>query len=698
MWLVTGRTSIARMAITVLALVVMRAGIGPVLAQTGGERTTISGTLTAIAPAVDVLVRTTADQMVTLTLTGDSIDPQLYVLDSVGQIVAQNDDNDTSLWLPSAQDAAIQFIPLVSDLMVVRVTSYRWLDAGPYTLTLEGVEVLEQTVVDILQSASGTLVEGSLVARSDRAAHLAYAFYGTAGQQVTLTLSSDQFDTVLEIYDSAGNLITGNDDHNRETFDLMGDTDSALVVEVPEDGLYAALVRSFEEEGVGRFILTIDGANFGISTSVPEDQRPEFGVCDDVLGSVVSVSSAFGGNFVADNLLDDNPTTGWSSRGGDTAPYIIFEVATGATVWLDGVVFNGFSSSPGFVNDSVQAFQIGVATTLVNPGAFEIVLEAQFPLENAPRSYTFTPREGRYVLLRPLTNYGGGYFQATEFNACTSLTGVGSEITGNPPYFINGQLGGSEPFAEYRLFAQENASLTVTVVSEVFDPVVEVYGENGRLLADNDDHGAGFSLPSLWDSGLSLSIDDPGMITIRVRSFARGGLFRLTAEGTGIQAQPPDVPLLPPCRDVSSINVGGEVVDYSSEFAGRWLADYLIDGSAETGWASAPGTQRARPEFVIIDLTGGIHTIDSFRINPSATGGDTSEFNVSRFAVLVSTTNSDQDSFTEVFSTLLTERYRYMLSFDLPQPVQARYVMLETRDTFGGRWHEVAEFTVCGAN
>jgi len=51
-----------------------------------------------------------------------------------------------------------------------------------------------------------------------------------------------------------------------------------------------------------------------------------------------------------------------------------------------------------------------------------------------------------------------------------------------------------------------------------------------------------------------------------------------------------------------------------------------------------------------------------------------------------------------VFSTLLTERYRYTLSFELPPDVRARYVMLETRDTFGGRWHEVAEFTVCAAD
>ena len=111
---------------------------------------------------------------------------------------------------------------------------------------------------------------------------------------------------------------------------------------------------------------------------------------------------------------------------------------------------------------------------------------------------------------------------------------------------------------------------------------------------------------------------------------------------------------------------------FSSDIQGRWLADYLIDGHNETGWASAPGETSTRDEYVIIDLAGEGQTIQGFRINPSATGGDSTAYNTSRFAVLVSDTDPRLDAFDEVFSTLLSERYAYTLAFDLPQPVQAR--------------------------
>jgi hypothetical protein len=61
----------------------------------------------------------------------------------------------------------------------------------------------------------------------------------------------------------------------------------------------------------------------------------------------------------------------------------------------------------------------------------------------------------------------------------------------------------------------------------------------------------------------------------------------------------------------------------------------------------------------------------------------------------VSTTTAEPEAFEEVYSTLISERARHTLAFVFPERVEARYVMLETRDTFGGRWHEVAEFTVC---
>ncbi len=99
----------------------------------------------------------------------------------------------------------------------------------------------------------------------------------------------------------------------------------------------------------------------------------------------------------------------------------------------------------------------------------------------------------------------------------------------------------------------------------------------------------------------------------------------------------------------------------------------------------------------MIDLAGGTQTIQGFRINPSATGGDSSAHNTSRFAVLVSNTDPAPGVVPEVFSTLLTERTTYTLAFDLDQPSRRANRHAGDGDSFGGRWHEVAEFTVCAS-
>ncbi len=676
-------------------MILLAAGAFPTRAQ---EPVTLPGALLAFEPAQDVLIRVTAGVPVTLTLSAPSIDPTLAVLDAVGQVIARNDDHDGGYTLPSPRDAALSFTPEQDDLLIVRVASMNWAYSGDYSLTLVGAQVIDQTPVTILQNASGGVVEGVLEVQEGRAPREAFSFPAPGGESITLRLVSADFDAVLDVYDAEGERLAGNDDHDSARFDLPARTDAGLTFTAPEDGLYVAVVRAYEDATGGRFSLSIEGASFGLASIISGDSGPATGRCDNVLGRVVQASSSFGREYAAENLLDHNPLTGWSSRAEDSAPVLIFEVNSGATVLLDGVAFNGFSASPGFVHDSVRGFEVGVATTLVEPEAFAIVLQAEIPQENALQTYAFEPVAARYVLLRPLSNYGGTYFQATAFNACTTLTGgVTGNLSGEPPFIISGQLRPDQDYIEYRIYARENASLAVTLVSETFDPVLEVYAENGRRLADNDDHPPAFRLPRLWDAALQLPLPEIGPVTIRVRSFAGGGPFVLTISGENIQAGPPEAPPLAPCRDVSSAAVGGSVVRFSSEFGGRWLADYLNDGSTETGWASAPAARSARPEYVILDLAGGTQLVEGFRINPSATGGDSSAHNVSRFAVLVSDTTPELSAFREVFSTLLTERSRVTLGFSLPQPAEARYVMLETRDTFGGRWHEVAEFTVCAA-
>ncbi len=596
---------------------------GAVRAQEGGP-VTVTGTLKPFEPASDVLVRVTAGQPVTLTLSAPAIDPTLTVYDAVGQVLAFNDDHGGEFSLPSPRDAALVFTPATDAPVVVRVAGYNWAYAGDYTLTVEGAVVLDQNPVSIVADGEGRLIEGALTPQEGRAPRLAYAFVASAGTPVTFTVTSAAFDAMLDVVDETGAILAANDDHDPATFALPGRTDAALRFIPPADGLYMVLVRSFEDKGQGRFTLTVDGASFGRATVIHIEEGSRPGECDSVLGNVVAVSSAFNRDFAAEKLLDGDPTTGWSSREGDSAPYVIFEVAGGTALTLDGVVFNGFSAAPGFEDDSVRDFAVGVATALVPPEAFTTVLEAESPRENVLREYPFEPVIARYVLLRSRSNYGGRYTQATEFNACTTLTGRhAGMLSGDPPYLIHSQLRPQDSYAEYRLYALQNATLTVTLSSEAFDPVLEVYDGTGRLLADNDEHPPEYPLPNLWDAALQLTLAEEGPLVVRVRSFAGGGAFTLTIDGRRIQAAPPPAPELPPCRDVSSQAVGGSIVSFSSEFGGRWQAAYLLDGNAETGWASAPGPVSARREYVILDLAGDIQRLARFQINPSAPGGNT---------------------------------------------------------------------------
>ena len=266
----------------------------------------------------------------------------------------------------------------------------------------------------------------------------------------------------------------------------------------------------------------------------------------------------------------------------------------------------------------MRGFTVGVSASLVAPEEFQTVLEAEAPQDNRLVVYPIEPVEARYVLLRPLSNYGGRFFQATEFNVCAAAGSPAAAVNGTaPPFVISGRLPPDIPYREYRVYALEGARMTVTLTSTQFDPVVEVYAADRRKLGDNHDHPPDIELPGLSDAGLRLDFPAAETVLIQVRSFALGGEFVLRIDGANLQLTPPRVPSLPPCRDVSSAAVGGSIVRFSSEFTGRWLADYPIDGHNETGWASAPGETSTREEYVIIDLAGEGQAIQGSRINPS---------------------------------------------------------------------------------
>ncbi|NJN86596.1 MAG: tetratricopeptide repeat protein [Leptolyngbyaceae cyanobacterium SL_7_1] len=99
---------------------------------------------------------------------------------------------------------------------------------------------------DLLQES------GSLAPANDE-----YTFSGTAGQSITITMTSDEFDTVIELLDAQGQQVAFNDDYARTL-------NSTIVTTLPRTGTYKVLARSFSGAG-GRYVITV-------RASTPYDQ------------------------------------------------------------------------------------------------------------------------------------------------------------------------------------------------------------------------------------------------------------------------------------------------------------------------------------------------------------------------------------------------------------------------------------------
>ena len=76
-------------------------------------------------------------------------------------------------------------------------------------------------------------------------------FNGTAGQAVSITLESDDFDTILLLINSKGERVASNDDIS------ANNTNSRIDITLPATDRYMLLVTSFEFEGQGDYRLLV---------------------------------------------------------------------------------------------------------------------------------------------------------------------------------------------------------------------------------------------------------------------------------------------------------------------------------------------------------------------------------------------------------------------------------------------------------
>jgi hypothetical protein len=185
---------------------------------------------------------------VTLSLTSGAFDTYLVLMEgtigSPGDILGDNDDangsTNSELWGT-----------LTAGTYTAVASSYGSGVTGDYQITLatSGNGSADVRTLTTGVAASGALTSGDPTLADPASYFHEWSFYGHAGDSVTISLASREFDTVVGLLMS-GQLLADNDDSN-------GTTDSRVSRFLPWSGMYTVVATSYGAGMTGTYSLSL---------------------------------------------------------------------------------------------------------------------------------------------------------------------------------------------------------------------------------------------------------------------------------------------------------------------------------------------------------------------------------------------------------------------------------------------------------
>ncbi|WP_199246378.1 tetratricopeptide repeat protein [[Phormidium] sp. ETS-05] len=116
-------------------------------------------------------------------------------------------------------------------------------------LTATGENYITQNTESLQKN--GTLEPGDRTLERDGSLYDMHIFSGKAGQTITITLESPDFDTYLILLDAEGNKLADNDDV------AENNSNSTVTATLPADGDYAIIVNGYDANSRGNYTLTV---------------------------------------------------------------------------------------------------------------------------------------------------------------------------------------------------------------------------------------------------------------------------------------------------------------------------------------------------------------------------------------------------------------------------------------------------------
>lgn len=182
----------------------------------------------------------TAGERVTVQMSSEEFNPYLILLSPGGDNIAQDDD--------SAGGTSSQMeVTLPEDgIYTVLANTVAAGETGDYTLKLATAGMSP-----VLLEEQGTLGENSQVLQSDGSLYDEHTFTGRAGQTITVSLESQDFDPFVIVVGPDDQVLGQNDDASPRSLNAL------LTVTLPATGTYRIIANSYDRTGRGSYTLTV---------------------------------------------------------------------------------------------------------------------------------------------------------------------------------------------------------------------------------------------------------------------------------------------------------------------------------------------------------------------------------------------------------------------------------------------------------
>lgn len=183
-------------------------------------------------------------QNITVEMISNELNAYLILLDPNGQDIAQDDDSG------NGSNARLVATAPLSGQYTVLANSYATGEVGNYQLQVSAGASSNASSGLLLQE-EGYLGQGSLILQSDGSLYQVHDFFGEAGQQVTIVMESNEFDTYLILIGPNEEVIEQNDDVSPNNLN------SAITLTLPASGTYRAIANAYDSTGRGRYSIRV---------------------------------------------------------------------------------------------------------------------------------------------------------------------------------------------------------------------------------------------------------------------------------------------------------------------------------------------------------------------------------------------------------------------------------------------------------